>query len=89
MTKAWGLCKLEKTGQKCGGKEGRGNQVRLYEGNPIHSLGCGYAEMVKTGFLSERLEARNIEAGTLKKQIHSQHGLSTGCMNGKNERSEW
>lgn len=74
------LCKLEKTGQKSGGKEGRGSQGRLYGGNYIYSLGCVYVEMVKT---SERLEA-----GTLKKQIQSQHGFSTGHMKGKNERSE-
>lgn len=79
-----GLCELEKTGQKSGGNEGRGNQGRLYGGNYIYSLGCGYVEMVKTRFLSERLEA-----GTLKKQIQSQHGLSTGCTKRKNERSEW
>lgn len=82
--KSMGLCELEKTGQKNIGKEGRGNHGRLYGGNHIYSLGCGYAEMVKTRFLSERLEAR-----ILKKQIQSKHGLSTGCMKGKNERSEW
>lgn len=55
--KSMGLCKLEKTRQKCGRKEGRGNQVKLYGENHIYSLGCEYAEIVKTRFLSESLEA--------------------------------
>lgn len=82
--KSTGPCELEKSGQKSRGKEGRGNQGRLYGGNYIYSLGYGYVEMVKTRFLSERLEA-----GSLQKQIQSQHGLHTVSMKGKNERSEW
>lgn len=49
-----------------------------------------HTEVVKTRISKQRARGRKPKkAGTLKKQIPSQCGLSTGCMKRKSERSEW